>query len=651
MEFNHNSNELKPLTEAYISLGSAYSNAGRIRNPNMNEHSLMASVIAATYYAKPDQNIFQFTPSQASKKSCYNKYITGTCRGQQIPIQTSIDNMSFEQIEHYLHTFQPYKHLPFIVFQVDKAFPQKHHTAIIYPNDFEMDKDQEGISIIRIVDYEQNHFHYVAVTTKPSTILYSGSKDYDYNNRKKLTKKQAEKKNIAKQVLQNGPQLIFPPEIASYLVPKGPKPIQQRTDISMNVRQSLIHLFGLDPAYYYSNPEYIYDVFLKMNHEKGTPIRVFKQGEEDYYHFIEAAWHGGYSQTNVHFCMTDHHTNVYYLDGNSMYPACCTKYKFPDLQYIQFVPNDQFDHALNTAYNCFNDVQTPQDDYGYLIEVEFTAPDDHSLIDDFPLTLHKVKQNGRIVTIAGGKHGKIITIPLHINLMIKYGYTVKPIRILKYSQSDIFHGLFTKLTQLRKNLNADDALTVKLISNALTGTFRKKDDTRISKSNKYNPLTVSTREDGSHVVMREKKDVKYPYQLYDFIMIYAKYEMWNKWYQLKESLTNCRLLFTKTDSLVFACDNSREEVDKLTGNEMGQFKLENKEEIIAFVSENANIGKYITANSTDDEIEEFENAYNNLFKKGFKNTKRDLKPFDENSDIIDTMARWDLICDQMLQSN
>ena len=97
--------------------------------------------------------------------------------------------------------------------------------------------------------------------------------------------------------------------------------------------------------------------------------------------------------------------------------------------------------------------------------------------------------------------------------MIKYGYTVKPIRILKYSQSDIFHGLFTKLTQLRKNLNADDALTVKLISNALTGTFRKKDDTRISKSNKYNPLTVSTREDGSHVVMREKKDVKYPYQI------------------------------------------------------------------------------------------------------------------------------------------
>ena len=101
------------------------------------------------------------------------------------------------------------------------------------------------------------------------------------------------------------------------------------------------------------------------------------------------------------------------------------------------------------------------------------------------------------------------------------------------------------------------------------------------------------------------------------------------------------MLFTKTDSLVFACDNNREEVDKLTGNEMGQFKLENKEEIIAFVSENANIGKYITANSTDDEIEEFENAYNNLFKKGFKNTKRDLKPFDENSDIIDTMARWD----------
>ena len=93
MEFNHNSNELKPLTEAYISLGSAYSNAGRIRNPNMNEHSLMASVIAATYYAKPDENMFQFTPSQASKKSCYNKYITGTCRGQHIPIQTSIDNM------------------------------------------------------------------------------------------------------------------------------------------------------------------------------------------------------------------------------------------------------------------------------------------------------------------------------------------------------------------------------------------------------------------------------------------------------------------------------------------------------------------------------------------------------------------------------
>ena len=61
---------MENFTEAYIRLGSAYSNAGRIRNPNMNEHSLMASVIAATYYAKPDQNIFQFTPSQASMISC-----------------------------------------------------------------------------------------------------------------------------------------------------------------------------------------------------------------------------------------------------------------------------------------------------------------------------------------------------------------------------------------------------------------------------------------------------------------------------------------------------------------------------------------------------------------------------------------------------
>ena len=199
------------FTEAYIRLGPAYSNAGKIRNPNMDEHSLMAAVIAAAYYAKPDQNIFQFTESQASKKSCYNKYITGTCRGQQVDIQTSIDTMSFEQIEQYLHTFQPYKHLPFIVFQVDKAFPQKDHTAIIYPSNFEMEKEQEGISIIRIVDYEQNHFHYVAVTTKPSSILYSGSKDYDYKNRKKLTKKQAEKKKIAKEVykmVQNSYSLL-----------------------------------------------------------------------------------------------------------------------------------------------------------------------------------------------------------------------------------------------------------------------------------------------------------------------------------------------------------------------------------------------------------------------------------------------------------
>ena len=196
------------------------------------------------------------------------------------------------------------------------------------------------------------------------------------------------------------------------------------------------------------------------------------------------------------------------------------------------------------------------------------------------------------------------------------------------------------MIQLRKNLNEEDASTVKLISNALTGTFRKKDDTRISKSKKYNPLTVSTREDGTHVVLRDKKDVKYPYQLYDFIMIYAKYEMWKKWYELKESLTNCRLLFTKTDSLVFACDNSREEVTKFTGTEMGQFKLENKDKILAFVSENANLAKYITAKSTDEEIEQFHIAFDNLFKKGFRNTKRDLKPFNENSLIIDTKARF-----------
>ena len=98
MEFNHNSNELKPLTEAYISLGSAYSNAGRIRNPNMNEHSLMASVIAATYYAKPDENMFQFTPSQASKKSCYNKYITGTCRGDRKSTRLNSSHRSFSRM-------------------------------------------------------------------------------------------------------------------------------------------------------------------------------------------------------------------------------------------------------------------------------------------------------------------------------------------------------------------------------------------------------------------------------------------------------------------------------------------------------------------------------------------------------------------------
>ena len=629
--------------ETYISLGKAYSNAGHIRNPNMDEHSLMAAVIAAAYYYNPDQNVFQFVPSQASKKSCYNKYITGTYKNQQFQKQTHIDTMSFQEIEQYLHSFEPYKDAAFVVFQVDKAFPQKENHAIIYPDNFEIDKDLDAISIIKIIEsvsctdgserIEKTNFHYVAVTTKPSTILYGGSKNYDYNNRTKLTNKQAEKKAIAEQVLENGPQLIFPPEIASYLYHKGPKAEQQRSDLSLAVRDGLIKLFGLDPAYYYSNPEYIYDVFLKINVDNNNPISVFRQGQEDYYHFIEAAWYGGYAQTNVHFCSADEHTKIYYIDGNSMYPACCTKYKFPDLKYMEFVSTCLFDDALHVD---------PLDDYGYLIEIEFSAPDGKlkQFLDDFPLTLHKVRQGGRDITIAGAKHGKIITIPNHINLMIKYGYTVKPIRILKYSQSDLFHGMFNQLIQLRKTLSDSDAKAVKLISNALTGMLKKKDDTRISHSKGYNPLTINTRNDGSRIVIRDKKDVKYPYQLYDFIMIYAKYEMWKKWYELKESLSNCRLLFTKTDSLVFCCDNSREEVSKFTGNDMGQFKFETEEDIIYFVSENANIAKYITASSDSREFEEFKQSYAKLFAPKFKNTKRDLNPFDENSNIIDTKARF-----------
>ena len=48
-------------------------------------------------------------------------------------------------------------------------------------------------------------------------------------------------------------------------------------------------------------------------------------------------------------------------------------------------------------------------------------------------------------------HGGV-AVMLHDN---RLDFGRQAIRILKYSQSDIFHGLFTKLTQLRKNLNAD----------------------------------------------------------------------------------------------------------------------------------------------------------------------------------------------------
>ena len=166
------------------------------------------------------------------------------------------------------------------------------------------------------------------------------------------------------------------------------------TDVFENFRTMCLDYYGLDPAHYYTLPNFAWDAMLLK-----TGITLEQIHDLEMYEMIEKGLRGGVCQVSQkHITANNKYMKSYnkdvvssyinYLDANNLYGvAMSQKLPYADLQWS----DDISDEADVLNYN--------DGDYGYILEVDLEYPQElHNLYSDYPLAPEKIRVSADMVS-------------------------------------------------------------------------------------------------------------------------------------------------------------------------------------------------------------------------------------------------------------
>lgn len=165
-------------------------------------------------------------------------------------------------------------------------------------------------------------------------------------------------------------------------------------DVFENFRDMCLDYYGLDPAHYYTLPNFAWDAMLK-----NTKVKLDHIHDLDMYEMIESGLRGGMCQVSrKHMKANNKYMASYnadlvssyimYLDANNLYGGGMSE----KLPYSEFEWSDD----IQTAEDVLN---YENGDNGYFLEVDLGYPEHlHDLHSDYPLAPENLKVSADMVS-------------------------------------------------------------------------------------------------------------------------------------------------------------------------------------------------------------------------------------------------------------
>ncbi|CAH0547067.1 unnamed protein product [Brassicogethes aeneus] len=226
-------------------------------------------------------------------------------------------------------------------------------------------------------------------------------------------------------------------------------------DVFEQFRNSSFKTYRLDPAHYYTLPEYTWDCMLKYTQ---CPLQILK--DVDMILFIEKAIRGGVSQCCNRYSEAN---NKYMTNFNPSKPSKYLLYFNVNALYSwgmsQYLPYDGFEWVKN--HENFDDFNVSDNSpVGYFLEVDLEYPQHlHDLHKDLPFCPENQKppnsKLSKLMTTLTNK-SKYIIHYRNLKQALSHGLILTKIhRFLKFKQSPWLKPYIELNTNLRQNAKND----------------------------------------------------------------------------------------------------------------------------------------------------------------------------------------------------
>ena len=361
------------------------------------------------------------------------------------------------------------------------------------------------------------------------------------------------------------------------------------TDIFENFRDVCMKYYGLDPAYYYTLPNFAFDAMLKM-----TGVEIDLIYDREMYEMIEAGLRGGMCmvstkkvEANNKYMGEEYDKNkessyINYFDANNLY----------GLSMIQKLPykNLKWDDTLKEE----DIINYKNNNIGYILEVDLEYPKElHDLHNDYPMAPevmnvkadmlsdkqieiyeflnHKKptdEKTNKLILNLNDKEKYVIHIRT-LQFYLKQGLKLKKIhRAIKFEQKEVLKPYIEFNTEKRKNARNDFEKDVyKLMNNAIFG--KTMEDKRkhldfevVSDETRYMKCVSNPNFKHSHIINEnlvgvEKQKTKLkldkPIFIGMSILDLSKQHMYKFYYDVMKPKygDNIKMVYTDTDSFVF----------------------------------------------------------------------------------------------------
>ena len=361
------------------------------------------------------------------------------------------------------------------------------------------------------------------------------------------------------------------------------------TDVFENFRDLCMNEYGLDPAYYYTLPNFAFDAMLKL-----TGVKIDLVYDQEMYEMIEKGLRGGMCMVstkkveannrymNEEYDKKKESSYINYLDANNLY----------GLSMVQKLPykNLKWDDEITE-----NDIVNYKNgSTGYILEVDLEYSKElHDLHNDYPLAPEVMNVKASMISnkqieiyefINNKKPKDEKTSKLILNLYdkekyvvhirtlqfyLKQGLKLKKIhRAIKFQQKDFLKPYIEFNTEKRKNATNDFEKDIyKLLNNAVFGkTMADKrkhlDFEIISDEKKFMKCVSNPSFKHSHIInenlvgvekQRPKLKLDKPTPIGMSILDLSKQHMYRFYYDVMKPKygDNIKMVYTDTDSFVF----------------------------------------------------------------------------------------------------